>query len=144
MDISSQEHFDMGTFQFHGHSGTWTFCLHELFGTGIFRHGDIMALGHFGTKIFQHMDVSALGNFDTMQSNMGTDNLAPVLKCGTVPKHPFCQNIHVLKCFSAKMSLCQKIPVPKYPGAEISLCQKIPCAEKFMCQIISLPKCPWR
>ena len=66
-DISSQEYFGMGTFQCHGRSGTWTFCLHGHFGhedtgTGTFWHGDIMALGHFGTKIFQHMDILAQGH----------------------------------------------------------------------------------
>ena len=43
MDISTREHFDMGTF--------WheDFFARGIFGTGTFWHGDISAHGHFGT-----------------------------------------------------------------------------------------------
>ena len=45
MDISTCEHFDMGTFQLGKISA------HEHFGMGTFWHGDILAYGHFGILV---------------------------------------------------------------------------------------------
>ena len=130
--VSTCIHFDIGTLQHWDILSPWTFwhvyiLTQGLYGTGTFWHRHIPALWYFGTGIFHHMEVLSLGNFGTIQSNMYvlTDILAPVAKCvTTVPKCPFCRNIHVPKCVSAEMSLCLKVPVPKYPCAETSLCQK--------------------
>jgi hypothetical protein len=97
-----------------------------------FWYKDILARGHYNTGTFRHKNISAHGHFDTgkLQHHakqyvcFGKDILV------SVPKRPFCRNIHVLKFACTEVSPCQKIQLPKCP-----------CAEKFMCRIVSLPKC---
>jgi hypothetical protein len=78
----------------------WTFryeyfSAQGLFGTGTLQHWEILARGHSNTGKFQH-HTKQYGCFDT-------DILAPVPKCVAVLNHPFCQNIHALKCSSTNM-----------------------------------------
>ena len=62
------------------------------FSTGTFRHGDILALGHFGTKTFQHMDVSALGSFGII----GTEQYG---RFGTDINVLLCRKVHFTEMF---------------------------------------------
>ena len=66
MDISSQDHFGMGTFRLCGRSSTG----HSVFGMEAFCHKDISARDYFCKGTLRHGDITPLGNFGTMQSNM--------------------------------------------------------------------------
>ena len=98
------------------------------FNTVTFRHGDFLAQGLFGTRTFRHRNISARGHFGTWtfrHSSTGAEM--------SVPKRPYCfarcQNIHVLKCSDAKISLCRNVQVPKIPRDENSPCRKFPMSK---------------
>ena len=92
-NISSQEHFGMGTFWLCGRSSAWTFCLHGRFGMETFWYLDITELENFGTRIFWHMDVLAHIHFGMMQCNRHFSK--DISACMSL-----CQNVHMPKCLS--------------------------------------------
>ena len=119
MNLRIIQNFTMGSKYIHQLSPIYTFWHGDFlepgyFGTGTFRHRNISAWGHYGTGEYWHNDISAHGCFSTgkfwhdakLYGCFGTDILASVQKCVTMPKRPFFQNINVPKCSSAKMSLC--------------------------------------
>ena len=105
-DISSRGHLSMCKFWFSRESGTGKFCLHDFsarenFSTGIFQHRQ--TLQHLDiTGILQQNDASVFVHLGSLHSNI--DILADILD--QVPKCPQYQDIHLLKCPRAIMSLC--------------------------------------
>ena len=108
MDISTQEHFDMGTFR---HKD---FSARGIFGTGTFRHGEISVHGHFGTVaqvprcLCQNVHIALQG-----------------------AKISMCRNVQVPKIPHAENSPCRKVPVLKCPSAGTSAVPNDACAEMF-------------
>ena len=83
MDISTREHFDMGTFPHED------FSARGSFGTGTFWHGEVSAHGHFGTVaqvpkcLCRNVHIALQGAKISMCRNV------QVLKY-PVPKCPWC------------------------------------------------------
>ena len=99
MDVSTREHFDMGTFQ----------------------HGGFSARGIFGTGTFQPGDISAHG-----QVHSSTVAQVPKCLCQNVHitlqgvKISRCRNVQVPKSSRAEKFPCQNVSMLKRPSAGTS------------------------
>ena len=105
-----------------------------------FWHKEFSAPRTFWHRIFWHLYISAHRYFGTFESNMdiSAHTFWHLCYCAKMSKS---QNVHVLKCLSAEMSV-----VPKNPCAEKSPCRKdlvlkhVP--EHLLGRNVHVPKCP--
>ena len=121
----------------------WTFFLHS----GIFRHMDFSAWGHFGTGTCWHGTlrcgfITTLGYFGTLHSNMDVSaqgHFDTVRKCTYVEMSQCCNipmpeclwrhNVHLPECLPSCKVPVPKKPVMKCPCWNVS-CQNVKCRKK--------------
>ena len=157
MDISSPWTFRHGEFSARELFGTMNFWHQDISAQGYLDTMNVSTQGHYGTGSFRHMDILVLWAFWHLIRNICAEmsillckvpkfryaetsiccNIPmPSVEMSKVPKYPCTE---MLPCRNV---LVPKFPVPKSPLAKMSLCRNVCGAKSYTCRNVTLMKCP--